>query len=73
VTFSDTSVDDLDGGTIVSRVWEFGDPASGDANAAEGAQASHRYTTVGTFTVRLTVTDDDGVSASVADVVSVEP
>ena len=73
VTFDDTSVDDLDGGTIVSRVWEFGDPAAGDANAAEGAHVSHRYTSTGTFTVRLTVTDDDGVSATVADVVSVEP
>jgi PKD repeat protein len=73
VTFGDTSVDDVDGGTIVSRVWEFGDPASGDANAAEGAEVSHRYTTTGTFTVRLTVTDDDGLSVTVADLVSVEP
>jgi PKD domain len=73
VSFTDTSVDDIDGGTIVSRVWEFGDPASGDANVAEGTLASHRYTTIGTFTVRLTVTDDDGLSTSVADVVSVEP
>ncbi len=73
VTFTDSSVDDVDGGTIVSRVWEFGDPGSGDANVAEGTQVSHRYTAEGTFTVRLTVTDDDGLSASVADVVSVEP
>ena len=39
VSFTDTSVDDIDGGTIVSRVWEFGDPGSGDANVAEGTQA----------------------------------
>ena len=73
VSFTDTSVDDIDGGTIVSRVWEFGDPGSGDANVAEGTQASHRYTSPGTFTVKLTVTDDDGLSSTVADVVSVEP
>jgi hypothetical protein len=33
----------------------------------------HRYAAVGTFTVRLTVTDDDGLTASVSDVVTVEP
>ena len=44
-TFVDSSVDDVDGGRIVEREWDFGDPASGAANTARGAQVSHRYTT----------------------------
>ena len=72
-TFEDTSADDIDGGTIVSWEWDFGDPASGAANTASGREASHRYAAVGTFTVSLTVTDDDGLSATVRDVVNVEP
>jgi|SRR5215211_1347479 len=73
VTFTDTSIDDLDGGRIVGRGWDFGDPLSGAANTASGVEVTHRYTTVGTFTVRLTVTDDDGLRATIRDVVTVEP
>ena len=72
-TFTDSSTDDLDGGRIVSREWDFGDPASGAANLASGIEVAHRYSTVGTFTVKLTVTDDDGLQAIVRDVLSVEP
>ena len=72
-TFTDVSDDAVDGGTIVSRVWDFGDPGSGAANAASGAEVSHRYTATGTFTVSLTVTDDDGLSSTVADVFIVDP
>jgi PKD domain len=73
VTFADTSADDVDGGQIVDREWDFGDPASGSANAARGVEVSHRYTTVGTFTVKLTVTDDVGLRATIRDVITVVP
>src|ERR671911_32493 len=69
VTFTDTSLDDVDGGRIVGWSWDFGDGSS----ATGGPTVSHRYTAPGTFTVRLRVTDDDGLSASVRDVVTVEP
>jgi hypothetical protein len=72
-SFVDASADDIDGGTIIGWEWDFGDPASGEANTASGREVSHRYTVAGTFTVRLTVTDDDGLSASVSDIINVEP
>jgi len=46
--------------TIVSYEWDFGDGASGG-----GVSASHQYTTQGTYTATLTVTDDGGVSSSI--------
>ncbi|MGC9308786.1 MAG: PKD domain-containing protein, partial [Thermoplasmatota archaeon] len=55
VTFTDTSID-LDG-VIVQRYWDFGD----GSNATSMNQAvTHAYSDNGTFTVTLTVTDDDG-------------
>ena len=72
-TFADSSADDIDGGRIVSREWDFGDPGSGAANTASGIEVTHVYSAVGTFTVKLTVTDDDGLRAIIRDVVIVEP
>jgi gliding motility-associated-like protein len=37
--------------------WDFGEPASGAANAATGPQAAHRYAQGGTYAVRLTLAD----------------
>jgi PKD repeat protein len=44
-------------GTIVSYDWDFG-----DGNTGSGVTTSHVYTTDGTFTVTLTVTDNDGLT-----------
>lgn len=49
-----------DDGQIVKYQWDFGDGASG-----EGQQVSHTYKTAGTFTVKLTVTDDRGATNSI--------
>lgn len=59
VTFNGTASADPDG-SITSYVWDFGDGASGT-----GATTSHTYSTTGSFSPRLTVTDNLGSSASV--------
>ena len=46
-------------GTIAKYVWNFGDGHSG-----AGRTATHRYTSPGTFTARLTVTDDGGATST---------
>src|SRR5207247_1172773 len=46
-------------GTVTSYTWDFGDGAS-----AAGATASHAYATAGTYTAKLTVTDDRGALGS---------
>ncbi|MFI6886691.1 collagenase [Streptosporangium canum] len=56
-TFTDTSTDS--DGTIASRQWNFGDGTS-----STSANPSHTYTTAGTYTVQLTVTDNAGATAT---------
>ncbi|MFN8024221.1 MAG: PKD domain-containing protein [Acidimicrobiales bacterium] len=46
-------------GTIVSYVWDFGDGSVGN-----GVTASRTYAAAGTYTVKLTVTDNKGATAS---------
>ena len=51
-----TSTDD---GTIVSWDWDFG-----DTNTGTGETVSHTYAAPGTYSVTLTVTDDQGATGS---------
>lgn len=55
VTFSATGSTDPDG-TITSYEWDFG-----DGTTASGATVTHVYSKGITYTVKLTVTDDDGL------------
>ncbi|MDL5033340.1 M14 family zinc carboxypeptidase [Pelomonas sp. APW6] len=61
VQFTDASTDD---GSIATRAWNFGDGSSGS-----GASASHSYAAAGSYTVQLTVTDNEGLSASTSQLV----
>jgi PKD repeat protein len=62
--FDDTSTDS--DGTIVSRVWDFGDGRGGS-----GKTPQHTYAAGGSYPVRVTVTDDDGASIVRTTTVSV--
>ena len=59
-----------DASGIVSYLWDFG-----DGTQATGATAAHTYSSVGTFTAKLTVVDSAGnnASATVSIVVSPQP
>ena len=57
-TFDGAGSSDADG-EIVSYTWEFGDGAT-----ATGAAPTHSYDWPGTYSVRLTVTDDDGATGT---------
>ena len=62
-SFTDGSTDG--DGTIVSRSWDFGDGQGSTIDGAAGAEAlSHSYQMSGTYTVQLTVIDNQGAAAS---------
>lgn len=63
VKFTDESTDD---GTIVARLWEFGDGATSDIQNPE-----HQYAAKGDFTIRLTVTDNGGLTGTAEHTITV--
>ncbi|MDY0297793.1 MAG: S8 family serine peptidase [Acidobacteriota bacterium] len=64
VTFTDTSSDS--DGTIASWAWNFGDGATSNAQNPE-----HTYAAAGTYSVNLTVTDNEGATDTVIHDVTV--
>jgi hypothetical protein len=53
-------------GTVASYAWDFGDGSTGS-----GVSVSHTFVQDGAFTVRLTVTDNDGLTDSASFTVNV--
>ncbi|MFE6099619.1 collagenase [Streptomyces laurentii] len=64
VTFTDQSTDT--DGTVASRSWNFGDGTTSTAT-----NPSKTYGSAGTYTVKLTVTDDKGATATATRTVTV--
>ncbi len=64
VTFTDASSDP--DGSIVAWSWDLG-----DGTTSTQAAPTHQYGAVGSYQVKLTVTDDDGATATVTKTVSV--
>ena len=64
VQFNSTSTDT--DGSVTGWLWEFGD---GTLSLLENV--THNYTSAGTYTVNLTVTDDDGATDSMSKVTNV--
>lgn len=60
------NVTDIDGDDIVEWRWSFGDGV-----VASGANVTHAYTTIGSFTVTLSVRDEAGNEAHAARIVRV--
>lgn len=64
VQVTDTSTDP--DGTIASRLWDFG-----DGSTSTSSPQLHRYASAGTYTVELTVTDNNGATSATSQQVTV--
>lgn len=64
VSFTDTSSDD---GNIVSRMWDFG-----DGQQSSQMNPVHTFAASGTYSVTLTVTDNDGLTDTHSTSITVE-
>lgn len=65
-TFNATASYDLDG-QILSYLWDFG-----DGNTGTGNITTHSYVDNGTYTITLTVTDNDGLNDTALDTILVQ-
>ncbi|HXA54522.1 MAG TPA: PKD domain-containing protein [Solirubrobacteraceae bacterium] len=70
-SFTDTSTPAPGGAPIVSTQWGFGDPASGASDSSTEAAPSHQFSAPGVYTVTLTVTDENGLSSTSTQSVTV--
>lgn len=66
VTFDGTASSDEDG-SVTAYSWNFGDGGTGT-----GATTTHRFAVQGTYTIRLTVTDNDGKTGSMTHSIVVD-
>lgn len=65
VSFNATGSQDPDG-NISQYSWNFGDGSTGS-----GATVNHTYTTIGSFSVVLTITDNDGATNTASSVITI--
>ena len=65
VNFDATRSSDPEGATLAHQ-WQFGDGATGS-----GKKTSHRFTRAGSYPVKLTVTDDKGLTGTTMQIIKV--
>jgi len=68
VNFNASNSYDPNGGSIVSYAWDFDNDGTTDSTAQA---ASHTYSNLGTYTVSLTVTDNDGLTDTTTEIIRV--
>lgn len=66
ITFDGTASYDPDG-QLITYFWDFG-----DGNSASGSTVNHEYTTAGTYSIQLTVTDDAGQQQTITKNLTIE-
>jgi hypothetical protein len=66
VAFADTSQSGAGGSPLAARTWDFG-----DGTASTDQNPTHAYAVAGTYTVTLTVTDENGFAATTSQPVTV--
>jgi PKD repeat protein len=59
-------------GTITGYIWDFGDGNRARASRVDGSVMAHVYNAAGTYQVRLTVTDDGGLSATATHTIVIQ-
>jgi len=64
----DASVSTDSDGSIARYDWDFG-----DGDTAEGVSEAHTYSAPGTYTAKLTVSDEGGLTGSATHVIEVKP
>ena len=69
-TFDGSASTDPDG-SIVSYAWDWGDGTEPSITGTGNSSRVHTYASPGTYTVTLTVTDDDGVANRASQAVTV--
>lgn len=72
VNFTSQSIAN-NGTSLVSYLWNFGDPASGIENTSNLQNPIHIYTTAGTFSVLLLVTNADGCTDTTSHPINISP
>jgi hypothetical protein len=71
VAFTDATTRGKSNASLAKWRWDFGDPGSGSANTSTARNPSHDYTLPGSYTVKLTVTDRNGLTSTVEHPVEV--
>jgi hypothetical protein len=71
--FQDSSAPGFGGSPIVGWGWDFGDPSSGPLDTSTARDPSHTFSAPGNYTVTLTVTAADGLTASTTQAISYSP